>query len=48
MKTYTQTLLRYKTHTPVHRRRSDKPGDKRRCPRDVEDKGKHLGTSDEW
>jgi len=48
MRTYTQTKLRYNTHTPATRRRSDKPGDKRRSPKDKETKGSHLGTSEAW
>jgi len=48
MRTYTQTKLRYKTHTPATRRRSDNPNDKRKTPRDREVKGKHLGTSEAW
>jgi len=48
MRTYTQTTLTHKKHTPVQRRRSGLPNDKRRNPKDKEIKGSHLGTSEAW
>jgi len=48
MRTYTQLTLSNTHATLKQRRRSDKPDDKRRCPKDRAVKGSHLGTSDEW